>query len=195
MVNGDTLTVDATDGEQWRYVSLSLGRALDDSTGWEIAVRRHNITVAGALADLGEVQFEDTRVPPTTVFVSSAARENANDAIKRWYSYSFVTHLLRSQGHTILVDTGIGSKATNPGMVNMLAGGIEPRHASPALAGTRLRVASARRTTVEAASARLLLSGSDRGVPDDPLCACRMTERAQLSRRDNQQRADWHKSL
>jgi hypothetical protein len=98
-VYGDTLTVDATDGEQWRYASLTLGRALDDSAGWEIAVRRHSITVAGALADLGEVQFEGTRVPPTTVFVSSAARENANDAIKRWYSYSLVTHLLRSQGH------------------------------------------------------------------------------------------------
>jgi hypothetical protein len=99
MVNGDTLTVDATDGEQWRYVSLSLGRALDDSAGWEFAVRRHNITVAGALADLGKVQFEDARVPPTAVFVSSAARENANDAIKRWYSYSFITHLLHSQEH------------------------------------------------------------------------------------------------
>jgi glyoxylase-like metal-dependent hydrolase (beta-lactamase superfamily II) len=36
-------------------------------------------------------------------------------------------YLLRSQGRTILVDTGIGSKATNPGMVNMLAGGVDGR--------------------------------------------------------------------
>src|SRR4030095_15514313 len=36
-------------------------------------------------------------------------------------------YLLRSQGRTILVDTGIGSQATNPGMVNMLAGGIDGR--------------------------------------------------------------------
>jgi len=99
MVHGDTLTVDATEGEQWRYASLTLGRALEDSAGWEIAVRRHNITVAGALTDLGDVQFEAARVPATAVFVSSAARENANDAIKRWYTYSLVTHLLHSQGH------------------------------------------------------------------------------------------------
>jgi hypothetical protein len=99
MVHGDTLTVDATEGEQWRYASLTLGRALEDSAGWEIAVRRHNITVAGALTDLGDVQFEAARVPSTAVFVSSAARENANDAIKRWYTYSLVTHLLHSQGH------------------------------------------------------------------------------------------------
>lgn len=99
MVHGDTLTVDATNGEQWRFASLTLGSALADSAGWEIAARRHNITVAGALADLGKVEFERARVPATAVFVSSAARENANDAIKRWYAYSFVTHLLHSQGH------------------------------------------------------------------------------------------------
>jgi len=36
-------------------------------------------------------------------------------------------YVLRSQGRTILVDTGIGSKATNPGMINMLAGGVDGR--------------------------------------------------------------------
>ncbi len=36
-------------------------------------------------------------------------------------------YLLRSQGRTILVDTGIGSQATNPGMVTMLAGGVDGR--------------------------------------------------------------------
>jgi hypothetical protein len=108
MERGDTLTLDATDGEQWRYASLTQGRALGDSAGWEIAVRRHNITVAGALADLGAVQFERARVPAATIFVSSAARESANDAIKRWYSYSFVTHLLRTQGHVYALRTRDG---------------------------------------------------------------------------------------
>ena len=36
-------------------------------------------------------------------------------------------YLLRSQGCTILVDTGLGSKATNPGAVNMFGGGIDGR--------------------------------------------------------------------
>jgi glyoxylase-like metal-dependent hydrolase (beta-lactamase superfamily II) len=36
-------------------------------------------------------------------------------------------YVLRSQGRTILVDTGIGSKTTNPGMINTLAGGVDGR--------------------------------------------------------------------
>ena len=106
--HGDTLTLDATDGERWRYVSLSQGRALADSAGWEIAVRRHNITVSGALADLGAVEFERARVPATTIFVSSTASEGANDAIKRWYSYSLVTHLLQTQAHVYALKTRDG---------------------------------------------------------------------------------------
>jgi glyoxylase-like metal-dependent hydrolase (beta-lactamase superfamily II) len=43
-----------------------------------------------------------------------------------WHNH-YGCYLLRSQGRTILVDTGIESKATNPGMVNMLAGGIDGR--------------------------------------------------------------------
>ena len=105
---GDTLTLDATDGEKWRYASLSQGHALADSLGWEIAVRRHNITVAGSLADLGAVEFERARVPATTVFVSSTANEGANDAIKRWYSYSLVTHLLQTQAHVYALRTRDG---------------------------------------------------------------------------------------
>jgi glyoxylase-like metal-dependent hydrolase (beta-lactamase superfamily II) len=43
-----------------------------------------------------------------------------------WHNH-YGCYLLRSQGRTILVDTGIGSKTTNPGMVNTLAGGIDGR--------------------------------------------------------------------
>jgi hypothetical protein len=38
-----------------------------------------------------------------------------------------ITAVALVQRRTILVDTGIGSKATNPGMVNMLAGGVDGR--------------------------------------------------------------------
>ena len=43
-----------------------------------------------------------------------------------WHNH-FGCYLLRSQGRLILVDTGIGSLTTNPGMVNTLAGGVEGR--------------------------------------------------------------------
>lgn len=98
--SGDTLTLDATDGEHWRFASLENGRALPlgDSTGWNIAVQRHRITVAGALADLGAVPFDDARVTDSATFLSSTG-DRANDAIERWYAYSFTTHLLTSTRH------------------------------------------------------------------------------------------------
>ncbi len=43
-----------------------------------------------------------------------------------WHNH-FGCYLLRSQGRTILVDTGIGNHATNPGMVRTLAGGVDGR--------------------------------------------------------------------
>ena len=39
----------------------------------------------------------------------------------------FECYLIRSQGRTILVDTGLGSNATNPGAVTSLAGGVDGR--------------------------------------------------------------------
>ncbi len=63
---GDTLTVDATDGKAWRYVSLTRGRVLTvpDTTEWDVAIRRHNVRVKGG----GE--------------------------IGKWYTYNLLTHLL-----------------------------------------------------------------------------------------------------
>ena len=107
---GDTLTLDATDEEHWRFASLVSGRALppDDSTGWTIAVQRHRITVAGALADLGIVPFESAALTDSATFLPSTA-DRANDAIKRWYAYSFTTHLLTSTRHVYALRTRDGA--------------------------------------------------------------------------------------
>jgi hypothetical protein len=104
---GDTLTLDATDGERWRFASLAMGRALasSDSADWELAVRRYRVTVAGALADLGPVPFEQARLTPAADFVASTASEPANAAIRHWYHYSLVTHLLETDGHVYALRT------------------------------------------------------------------------------------------
>ena len=36
----------------------------------------------------------------------------------------FECYVIRSKGHSILVDTGVGSMATNPGTVTAFAGGV-----------------------------------------------------------------------
>jgi hypothetical protein len=107
---GDTLTLDAGDGERWRLASLTLGRALvgADTVRWELGAQRYRITVAGALADLGPVPFARARVERTTRFVDSRPGETVNDAIRHWYRYSFVTHLLAPAGHVYALRTRDG---------------------------------------------------------------------------------------
>lgn len=108
---GDTLTVDATDGDRWRHVSLTSGRVLTppDTAGWELAVRRFHVTVAGALADAGPVAFDSVRVPPSARFVASTPGEESNAAIGHWYRYSLVTHLLQPDGHVYVLRTRGGA--------------------------------------------------------------------------------------
>jgi hypothetical protein len=107
---GDTLTLDAGDGERWRFASLATGHVLTgaDTADWELAARRYRVTVAGALADLGPVPFALARVSPATRFVASRQGETANDAIQHWYRYSFVTHLLTPGGHVYALRTRNG---------------------------------------------------------------------------------------
>jgi hypothetical protein len=107
---GDTLTLDATDTERWRFVSLSSGRPLagSDTAAWELAARRFHIIAAGALADLGPVPFADARLSSASSFVPSGKRDLANDAIGHWYRYSLVTHLLMPGDHVYALRTADG---------------------------------------------------------------------------------------
>ena len=105
-VGGDTLTIDTSDPDRWRYASLATGRmlALPDTVGWELAARRYRLTVAGALADLGAVAWDGARPDASTRWVSSQPAEQGN-AVDRWYRYGFVTHLLEPNGHIYALRT------------------------------------------------------------------------------------------
>lgn len=46
---------------------------------------------------------------------------------KENFATHFDCYLIRSEGHVILVDTGAGSMATNPGTVTAFAGGVDGR--------------------------------------------------------------------
>jgi hypothetical protein len=99
---GDTLTLDATDTERWRYASLSRGGPLagPDTASWELAARRFNLRVAGPLVDLGPVPFADAHLSPSASLVlSGRTRDPANGAIGHWYRYSLLTHLLMPGDH------------------------------------------------------------------------------------------------
>ena len=111
---GDTLTVDASDGDRWMYVSFAQGRVLvaPDTAGWDVAVQRYRVITppAGAIADLGATPFERTTVHSATSFVSTTGdAQPENDAIKHWYRYNLLTHLLEPNGHVFAVRAPSGA--------------------------------------------------------------------------------------
>ena len=106
---GDTLTVDASDGDKWQYVSLARGQVLTiPDTGWDIAIQRYRVITppSGAIADLGIASFDSARVGQSSRFVPTTGIEQPeNDAINHWYRYNLLTHLLEPNGHVFAVRT------------------------------------------------------------------------------------------
>ena len=105
---GDTLTIDATDGDRWQYVSLARGQVLTppDTSGWDVAVQRYRLITpaAGAVADLGRVPFERTQSGTSPAFVSTTfGQQPSNAAIDHWYRYNLLTHLLEPNGHLFAI--------------------------------------------------------------------------------------------
>ena len=104
----DTITVDASDGTQWRYLDFDRGSVVTppDTAGWDLAVRRYRVIASDAIADLGPRRFEDVREAPAHGFVANVTTSDTmNVAMRRWYRYSMLTHLLEPAGHAYIVRT------------------------------------------------------------------------------------------
>jgi hypothetical protein len=96
----DTVTLDARDAELWRFYALGRGPlVLPDTAGWDIAVRRFRVIVAGAAARLDAIDFDTLAHPPTAGFVATTFdRDTLNPVLARWYRYSMFSHLLQPRG-------------------------------------------------------------------------------------------------
>ena len=104
----DTITVDATDSKRWQFVDFDRGGVVvpPDTAGWDLAVRRYHVIASDAIADLGVRRLEDVRDVPEGGFVANVVDDDtSNAAIRRWYKYSMVTHLLEPTGHAYAVRT------------------------------------------------------------------------------------------
>ena len=106
---GDTLTVDATDGASWRYVSLVRGRVLTvpDTAEWDVAIRRYTVRVKGGAFDFGEVDFGvlGSRTDRPRAIVAFG-RARVPEELGKWYHYSLLTHLLESKEHVYVTRPG-----------------------------------------------------------------------------------------
>lgn len=107
----DTLTVDASESGQWRFVDLDRGRVLapPDTAGWDLAFRRFHVLASGAIADAGAIQFDRLARPPDSGYITNTLdTDSTNTAIHRWYSYSMLSHLLVPRGRLYVVRTSEG---------------------------------------------------------------------------------------
>jgi hypothetical protein len=108
----DTVTVDATDANVWRFLDLDRRAllAIPDTAGWDIAFRRHSLITSGGAIDLGaDVPYDDVVRAPAGPYISTVVgRDTTNSALERWYRYRLLTHVLESGAHVyaILTDQG-----------------------------------------------------------------------------------------
>lgn len=110
----DTVTVDAGDAKIWRFFDLDRGSLMTphDTSGWDLAFRRFHIRAADAIADAGQIPFAKITNTRSQEFQKgSDARDSSNAAIRRWYDYSMLTHLLEPNGHVYLARTREGRHA------------------------------------------------------------------------------------
>jgi heme-binding HmuY-like protein len=103
---GDTMTIDASDDAHWRFASLANGNVLPagDTTNWTIAVQRYRVMVNGVAADAGQVPFDVVPQPSRQAFAGAESpSDSTNAALRHWYRYNFLTHLLEPNGHVYLI--------------------------------------------------------------------------------------------
>ena len=109
---GDTITIDASDDGRWRFVSFSRGETLaaGDAGEWAIGVERYKVMVNGVAADAGAVPFEAAKAPSDAAFLGAESLgDSTNAALRHWYRYNFLTHLLEPNGHTYVIRDRLGA--------------------------------------------------------------------------------------
>ena len=120
LVGPRTYTVDARRSDDWQLFSFAEGGVVEegDRSGWDVGFRRFQIIVnggdgfrgeAGALA-LGAVPLDSiTKLPAQGYAGTRVTRgDSIVAALEDWYSYSFMSHLLRSRGYAYAVRTADG---------------------------------------------------------------------------------------
>ncbi|MBI1967525.1 MAG: HmuY family protein [Gemmatimonadetes bacterium] len=109
----DTVTIDARDPGQWRFFDFARGPLTPpDTAGWDLAVRRFHVIVAGEALRLDTVTFEALREAPPDGYAPTAfTRDTSNPAITRWYRYSMFSHLLRPKPLTYAIHSRDGRYA------------------------------------------------------------------------------------
>ena len=110
----DTVTVNASSVDQWRFFDFERGTILElpDTTGWDLAFQRFRIIASDGALDLGATEFEAVRRAPEKDYAATSFdRDTVNAALDRWYSYSWITHRLQPRPSVYAIRTHNGHYA------------------------------------------------------------------------------------
>jgi hypothetical protein len=124
-------TLDARDPESWTYFDFSRGSVVEVPhqfvVDWDLAFQRHKVLANGgatnpkgkaAIQNLGAMLWEaateapaDGYVDDTIATISADSIVTENLAIKSWYDYNWLTHLLRPKPYVYVIRTADGKYA------------------------------------------------------------------------------------
>jgi hypothetical protein len=124
-------TLDARASDQWTFFDFSRASAVEVphqfGVEWDLAFQRHKILVnggatnpkgRGGIVNLGEVALEEIIEAPADGYVDDSIASinpdtiiTENLAIKSWYHYNFLTHLLRPKPNVYAIRTADGKYA------------------------------------------------------------------------------------
>jgi HmuY protein len=131
LVGPAVYTLDARPSDQWGYFDFSRGSVVEVphqfSIDWDLAFQRHKILAnggatnpkgKGAILNLGEVPFEGITEAPTQGYVEDTIASitpesltTENLAMKAWYRYNMLTHILRPKPNVYVIRTADGKYA------------------------------------------------------------------------------------
>jgi hypothetical protein len=121
-------TLDARASEQWTFFDFSRGSVVEVphqfGVDWDLAFQRHKILAnggatnpkgRGAILNLGEVAFDEVIEAPVEGYVEDTIASinperitTENLAIKAWYHYNFLTHVLQPKANVYAIRTADG---------------------------------------------------------------------------------------
>jgi hypothetical protein len=124
-------TLDARAAEQWTFFDFSRGSVVDVphqfGLEWDLAFQRHKILAnggatnpkgRGGILNLGEVAFDEVLEAPAEGYIEDTIASinpetitTENLAIKAWYHYNFLTHVLRPKSNVYAIRTADGKYA------------------------------------------------------------------------------------
>lgn len=103
-VRGDTVTLDASAEDQWRYVAFDRGVLTPpDTAAWDLAVQRFRIRAPGVVLRTDSVSFDGLTEPR-----GMAPGLPHPPDLGRWYRYSMFSHLLYPKPFIYVIRTRDG---------------------------------------------------------------------------------------